>query len=278
MSIQIDHLYFTYLKNTSLQVEALQDVNLTINDGEFVALVGETGSGKSTLVQHLNGLLLPNEGTIKIDDFTITNKKRHNKHIKDIRKKVGLIFQFPEYQLFEETVEKDVAFGPKNFGVSEEEAIEIAHKYLKLVGIKESYYQRSPFELSGGERRKVAIAGILALENDVLILDEPTSGLDRESSKEIMRIVDKLHKQGKTIIIVTHDMYLVMKFASRVILMKDGKVEFNGSPIEAFTNKVIEPPELLDFAMKLNAKGYNIPLENIHGSKDLFPYLIRNKK
>ena len=275
MPIQIDHLYFTYLKNTSMQVDALKDVNLSINEGEFIALVGETGSGKSTLVQHLNGLLLPSEGTVKIDDYVITNKKRHNKHIKDIRKKVGLIFQFPEYQLFEETVEKDVAFGPKNFGVSEEEAIKIAHKYLKLVGIKESYFKRSPFELSGGERRKVAIAGILALENDILILDEPTSGLDRPSSKEIMNIVDKLHKQGKTIMIVTHDMYLVMKYASRVILMKDGKVEYNGDPITAFTNKIIEPPELMDFILKLNSRGYDIPLDKIHSAKDLFPYLIR---
>ena len=202
-------------------------------------------------------------------------KSKKNKNIKNLRKKVGVVFQFPEYQLFEESVEKDVAFGPKNFGVPEEEALKIAHKYLKIVGIKESYFKRSPFELSGGERRKVAIAGILALENDVLILDEPTSGLDRPSSKEIMGIVEKLHKSGKTIILITHDMYLVMKDASRVVILNNGLITYNGNPTEAFNKHLIEAPEIVEFIFKLNSKGFNIPLENIHSIQDLYPYLLR---
>ena len=211
MSIKVNRVSHSYYKKTPNEVLALDNVSLNIEDGSFVALVGETGSGKSTLVQHLNALLLPDNGTIDVNEYTIVSKKRKNKHLHDIRKHIGLIFQFPEYQLFEETVLKDVAFGRKNFGVKEAEALEKAKEALKLVKIDESYYERTPFELSGGERRRVAIAGILALDPDVLVLDEPTAGLDYEGSKYVMDLVKGLNNKGKTIILVTHDMDIVYR-------------------------------------------------------------------
>ena len=200
MSIQVNHIFHTYFKKSPNAVLALNDVSLEIKEGEFVAFVGETGSGKSTLVQHFNALLIPDEGTIEVNNYLITNNKRKNKKMNLLRKEVGLIFQFPEYQLFEETVLEDVGFGPRNFGASLQEANKKAKEALSQVGLDISYYDRSPFELSGGERRKVAVAGILALDPDVLILDEPTAGLDYQASKEMMELVEKLHQKGKTII------------------------------------------------------------------------------
>ena len=275
MSIKVNRVSHSYYKKTPNEVLALDNVSLNIEDGSFVALVGETGSGKSTLVQHLNALLLPDEGTIDVNEYTIVSKKRNNKHLHDIRKHIGLIFQFPEYQLFEETVLKDVAFGPKNFGVKEDEALEKAKEALKLVKIDESYYERTPFELSGGERRRVAIAGILALDPDVLVLDEPTAGLDYEGSKYVMDLVKNLNNKGKTIILVTHDMDIVYRYADRTVMLEKGKIIFDGEPVKLFKEhgKSLDLPYLFDFASKLNDKGYNIPLDKIHNLEDVFSYV-----
>ena len=234
MAIKINNVSFTYLRKTPNAVKALDDVSFEIEKGKITALVGHTGSGKSTLVQLLNALNIPEVGTVEVDDFLITNNKRKNKKIKELRRHIASIFQFPEYQLFEETVEKDVAFGLKNFGVKDPEATNKAHEALKLVGLDESFYKRSPFELSGGEKRRVAIAGILVLNPEILILDEPTAGLDPDGTKVILDLVEKLNKEGKTIIIVTQDMSIVCKYADDVVVLKEGKLTFHGKPYELF--------------------------------------------
>ena len=186
MSIKIKNVSFSYMVKTPNEVKALDDVSFEIEKGSITAIIGHTGSGKSTLIQTLNALILPSSGEIEVDDFVITPNRKKNKNIKELRKHIASIFQFPEYQLFEENVEKDVAFGLKNYGFKENEAIEKAHEALKLVGLDESFYKRSPFELSGGEKRRVAIAGILILDPDILILDEPTAGLDPSGTKIIL--------------------------------------------------------------------------------------------
>ena len=216
MPIKVDNLFYTYLPKTPNQTIALKGISFNIPDHSFVAFLGQTGSGKSTLMQNINALLVPQSGSIEVDEFKVAPNKRKNKNIKQLRKHVGLVFQFPEYQLFVETVEKDVAFGPKNFGDKNEEALKKAHDALISVGLNEKYFKRSPFELSGGERRRVAIAGILAINPDILILDEPTAGLDANGADAIMSLVKKMHENGKTIILVTHDMELVMKYLSLI--------------------------------------------------------------
>ena len=275
MSIKVNHISHSYYKKTPNEVLALNDVSLNIEDGSFVALVGETGSGKSTFVQHLNALILPDSGDIEINQYHISPNKRKNKKLHDLRKHIGLIFQFPEYQLFEETVLKDVAFGPKNFGYKEEEANQKAKEALTLVNIDESYYERTPFELSGGERRRVAIAGILAIDPDVLVLDEPTAGLDYQGSQDVMNLVKELNQKGKTIILVTHDMDVVYRYANRAILLKNGKIDFDGTPTELFARneKTLDLPFLFDLASKLNDKGYHIPLDKIHTISDVLAYI-----
>ena len=269
MSIKINNLRHSY----DTRKHALNGVDLSIEKGEYIAIIGETGSGKSTLVQHLNALLIPDEGNIVINDITITNNKRKNKRISELRKQVGLVFQFPEYQLFEETVLKDVSFGLKNFGYKQAEAEAKAKEALTKVGINESYYERSPFELSGGERRKVAIAGIISTNPDVLVLDEPTAGLDAKATKEIMSLVKSMHEEGKTIILVSHDMELVVEHASRVIVLQEGKISFDGKPSEVFLNldkaKGIEVPPLFELALKLKEAGFAIDLDKIKTVKDL---------
>lgn len=277
MQIKINNLTHSYFKKTINEVLALDHINMEIEKGSFIALVGETGSGKSTLVQHLNGLLLPDEGELEIEEYKITSNKRKNKKLHDLRKVVGLIFQFPEYQLFEETVLKDVSFGPRNFGFKEEEAIKKAKEALSLVGLDESYYERSPFELSGGERRKVAIAGILAINPDILVLDEPTAGLDYQASEEIMNLVKKFNEQGKTIILVTHDMNLVYKYASNAYLLKEGKIIFKGTPIELFSRheEELELPNIFRLVNKLNENGFNIPLDEVRSLEDVINHIKR---
>ena len=277
MPINVNNLFHTYLKSSPQRVEALKGVSLSIEDHSYVALLGETGSGKSTLAQHLNALLLPDSGELVIDDFVITPKKRKNKKIHELRKHVGMVFQFPEYQLFEETVEKDVAFGPLNFGSNKEEALQLAHEALNKVGLDESYYQRSPFELSGGERRRVALAGIFAIKPDILVLDEPTVGLDHEGSKAIMSLVGKMYEEGTSIILITHDMNLVNEYVQKVFFLENGTLKFVGKPTELFANKEldIEVPNLYRFVNKLNENGYDIDLNKIKSLKDVIPYLRR---
>ena len=273
MAIEVKNLRYVYLPKTPNAVVALDDVSLTIPEHSFAAFIGRTGSGKSTLVQMFNALLLPSEGEVLVDEFQITPKKRKNKNIKNLRKHVSLVFQFPEYQLFEETVEKDVAFGLKNFGMKHDEAIQKAHEALLSVGLDEKYFTKSPFELSGGEKRRVAIAGILAINPDILVLDEPTAGLDDKGARDVMSLVKKMHEDGKTILIVTHDMELVMRYCDLVFVLKDGKLAYSGSKDSLFdsidSSSSIEIPLLYQLAQKLKERGAPINIKDIRDIDDL---------
>ena len=281
MGIKVSNVFYTYAAKSPNMTLALNDVSLTIEEHSFVAFVGETGSGKSTLMQNLNALLIPSKGQIDIDDFVITPKPRKNKRIKQLRKHVGLVFQFPEYQLFEETVEKDVAFGVKNFGAKDNEALEKAHQAILSVGLDESYFKRSPFDLSGGEKRRVAIAGILAIEPDILVLDEPTAGLDPKGVSDLMSLITKMHEMGKTIILVTHDMDVVMKYCEKVYVLKKGKLAFTGNPYQLFAldneDLSIEVPALFELARKLKQKGLKLDIENIHSVDDFVKQYMEAK-
>jgi len=224
MPIAFEKVNFKYAPNTPFAYEALKNIDLAFEMGKVTAIIGPTGSGKSTLVQHLNALLLPSEGTVMVLDRIITNKHKP-KELKSLRQRVGLVFQFPEYQLFEETILKDIMFGPLNFKVPEAEAKILAMNALKLVGLDESFAEKSPLDISGGQKRRVAIAGILAINPDVLVLDEPTAGLDPQGSKAMMELFLRLNKEnGKTILIVTHDMEHVINYCDNVVVMRDGEV------------------------------------------------------
>ena len=273
MGIKIENVFYTYQKKASNSTLALNDVSFVIEDNDFVAIVGETGSGKSTLAQCLNALIIPDQGQVCANDYVISNKTKRNKKNRDLRRHVGLVFQFPEYQLFEETVEKDVAFGPKNFGAKSEEALNKAHEALAKVGLDESYYKRPPFELSGGEKRKVAIAGILAIDPDILIFDEPTVGFDPASAKELMSLIVDFHKQGKTIIIITHDMNLVNQYAKKAFLLDQGKMVFEGTPAELFVHvrdyDRLDIPQVIRLALALKEKGMDLDINQIRTIDDL---------
>ena len=274
MPISFTNVFYTYSPKSPLAFAALKDINVTIEDHSFTALIGQTGSGKSTLVQHINGLLRQSEGTVDVNGFILEAGKK-NKKIKELRKNVGLVFQFPEYQLFEETVLKDVMFGPKNFGVNEKEAREAAIDALSKVYIDKSLWDKSPFELSGGQRRRVAIAGIIALHPQVLILDEPTAGLDPQGAKEIMDLFKMIHSSGTTVIMVTHDMNNVLEYCSNVIVMKDGRAVKVSTPIELFKDDEtiasigLEEPMVISFAKKLIKKGINISLDEVKNEASL---------
>ncbi|AQS53805.1 Energy-coupling factor transporter ATP-binding protein EcfA2 [Jeotgalibaca dankookensis] len=234
MDITLKEVGYSYGAGTPFESRALYDVNLAIPEGGYTALIGHTGSGKSTVIQHLNALLKPTKGTVTIGDRVINNKT-NNKNLKYIRQKVGIVFQFPESQLFEETIAKDIAFGPMNFGASEEEGLALAKETLPLVGLDESFLERSPFDLSGGQMRRVAIAGVLAMKPEVLVLDEPTAGLDPAGRREIMTMFKRLHdEKGITIVLVTHQMDDVATYADHVIIMEKGTVVKTGTPEEIF--------------------------------------------
>jgi len=260
MGIALENVSFTYQEGTPLASTALSDVSLTIEDGSYTALIGHTGSGKSTILQLLNGLLVPSQGSVRVFDTLITSTSK-NKDIRQIRKQVGLVFQFAENQIFEETVLKDVAFGPQNFGVSEEDAEQIAREKLALVGIDESLYNRSPFELSGGQMRRVAIAGILAMEPAILVLDEPTAGLDPLGRKELMNLFKKLHQSGMTIVLVTHLMDDVAEYANQVYVMEKGHLVKGGKPSDVFQDVVfmeevqLGVPKITAFCKRLADRG-----------------------
>ncbi len=260
MGIALENVNFTYQEGTPLASTALSDVSLTIEDGSYTALIGHTGSGKSTILQLLNGLLVPSQGSVRVFDTLITSTSK-NKDIRQIRKQVGLVFQFAENQIFEETVLKDVAFGPQNFGVSEEDAEQIAREKLALVGIDESLFDRSPFELSGGQMRRVAIAGILAMEPAILVLDEPTAGLDPLGRKELMNLFKKLHQSGMTIVLVTHLMDDVAEYANQVYVMEKGRLVKGGKPSDVFQDVVfmeevqLGVPKITAFCKRLADRG-----------------------
>lgn len=260
MGIALENVNFTYQEGTPLASAALSDVSLTIEDGSYTALIGHTGSGKSTILQLLNGLLVPSQGSVRVFDTLITSTSK-NKDIRQIRKQVGLVFQFAENQIFEETVLKDVAFGPQNFGVSEEDAVKIAREKLALVGIDESLLNRSPFELSGGQMRRVAIAGILAMEPAILVLDEPTAGLDPLGRKELMNLFKKLHQSGMTIVLVTHLMDDVAEYANQVYVMEKGRLVKGGKPSDVFQDVVfmeevqLGVPKITAFCKRLADRG-----------------------
>lgn len=264
MAISFQKITYIYDAGMPYAHAAINDIDLEIEEGKITAIIGETGSGKSTLVQHLNALLLPNKGRLVILDHEIESDKK-NRGLKSLRKDVGLVFQFSEYQLFEETILKDVAFGPKNFGDDEETALNKAKKALKLVGIPESYYERSPLELSGGQKRRVAIAGIIAIEPKILVLDEPTAGLDPVGAMEMINLFISLNKNmGTTIIIVSHDNEVVYNYADNVVLMADGSVRYSGDTLSLFNNDELVKqfnllePRLVKLKRELREKGFKI--------------------
>lgn len=280
MAITFKSLSYIYDEGMPYAHHALKDINLNIEEGKITAIIGKTGSGKSTLVEHLNALLVPSSGSLEIEDTIILPGKK-NKGLKALRKKVGLVFQFSEYQLFEETILKDVAFGPKNYGTSEQEAIAKAKLALKMVGIDESYYETSPFDLSGGQKRRIAIAGILALEPKIIVLDEPTAGLDPKGSQEMIDLFVKLNKKaGITVILVTHDNEIVYNYADNTVLMADGEVKYSGNTLELFNDKEkvkefnILEPKILSVKNALNDKGFKIP-SNVRTIEELAKYLSK---
>lgn len=263
MDIRFKQVGFAYQAGTPFEMRALHDVTFSVKDGSYVAIIGHTGSGKSTILQHLNALLKPTEGVVELGEKTI-DSTTGNKDLKPLRKKVGIVFQFPEAQLFEETVEKDIAFGPKNFGVSEEESLKIAAEVVKIVGLPEEVLKKSPFDLSGGQMRRVAIAGVLAMKPEVLVLDEPTAGLDPKGRLEMMEMFYKLNKEQKmTIVLVTHQMNDVSDYADHVIVIESGNVVKEGSPKEVFADaswlleKQLGVPTTLAFVEKLKEKGWS---------------------
>lgn len=285
MPISFKNVFYTYNAKSPFKNEALNDVSLEIKDKSFTCIVGRTGCGKSTLIQQMNGLLTPTAGDVDVDGSIISsNKKKSIKKFHDLRKHIGLVFQFSEYQLFDETVEEDVAFGPSNYGIKKEEAIEVAHKCLKTVGIDSSYYKKSPFELSGGEKRRVAIAGILALEPKVLVLDEPTAGIDPQGSRELLELFKKLNENGTTIVLVTHDMNIVYEYATDVIVMSDGKIVTHCTPDELFLEETekysLETPILSKFAKMINDGGLKLDYSKIHNIDQLVEQIskVRAKK
>jgi len=284
MSIKIENLTHIYMAKTPFEKVALSNVNVNINDGEFLALIGHTGSGKSTLIQHMNGLLKPNQGKIIVDDVDITAS---GVKLTDIRKKVGLVFQYAEYQLFEETIEKDIMFGPKNLGLNDEEALERTKRAMDMVGLDyETYKNKSPFDLSGGQKRRVAIAGVVAMEPKVLILDEPTAGLDPKGRDEILGELYKLHKSyNMTIILVSHSMEDVAKVADRILVMDEGKCVLDGTPKEIFKevdtleNVGLAVPQVTYLMRELRKVGFELPDDIFtleQAKKELLRILAKN--
>lgn len=267
MDITLQQVSYAYAKDTPFEKKALFDVDLNIPSGSYQAIIGHTGSGKSTVLQHLNALLKPTEGTVRIGEIEVQGKKK-NKQLRAVRQKVGIVFQFPEHQLFDETVLKDIMFGPMNYGVPEAEAKARAVELVKLLGLPEEVMEKSPFDLSGGQMRRVAIAGVLAMNPEVLVLDEPTAGLDPRGRKEIMDLFYRIHQdKGITTILVTHSMEDAARYADRIAIMYRGKCVLQGTPEEVFENETrlkdyqLELPQTVKFQRKLEQMmGRRLPI------------------
>ncbi len=278
MPIQIEHLTHTYMPGSPFAAVALKDITLTIEDGELIGLLGHTGSGKTTLVQHLNGLIKPTEGKVIVDGADICEK---GTSLLEVRRKVGLVFQYPEYQLFEETVAKDIAFGPKNLGLSEEEIDQRVRTAMEKVGLDyEEIADRSPFELSGGQMRRVAIAGVLAMQPKVLVLDEPTAGLDPAGRRSILDMIRQLHAAGGlTVIMVSHSMDDISTLATRLIVMSKGELAMTGTPREVFKNRELLAsiglgvPQAAELAFQLREAGFQLP-DDLYTSDELYNAII----
>ena len=286
MSVIVKNLTYIYDEGMPFASKAIDDISFEIKDNDFVGLIGHTGSGKSTLIQHLNGLLKPSSGQIIVNGFNITDK---DLNLTEIRKRVGIVFQYPEYQLFEETVEKDIAFGPGNLGLDEEEISKRVKKSMEAVGLDyETYKDKSPFDLSGGQKRRVAIAGVIAMNPEVLILDEPTAGLDPGGRDEIFNLIKKLHRDNNiTIILSSHSMDDMAKLAQTIIVMNHGKIEFMGTPREVFTSHAdklreigLDVPQVLELATKLRQKGFDIrpDILTVEEVKDEILKVMRGRK
>lgn len=286
MSVIVKNLTYIYDEGMPFASKAIDDISFEIKDNDFVGLIGHTGSGKSTLIQHLNGLLKPSSGQIIVNGFNITDK---DLNLTEIRKRVGIVFQYPEYQLFEETVEKDIAFGPGNLGLDEEEISKRVRKSMEAVGLDyETYKDKSPFDLSGGQKRRVAIAGVIAMNPEVLILDEPTAGLDPGGRDEIFNLIKKLHRDNNiTIILSSRSMDDMAKLAQTIIVMNHGKIEFMGTPREVFTSHAarlreigLDVPQVLELATKLRNKGFDIRPDvlTVEEIKDEILKVMRGRK
>jgi len=278
MPVKIEHLTHIYMQDSPFESTAVSDINLEIADGEFIGLIGHTGSGKSTLIQHLNGLLKPSQGTIIVNDLRVVKKGS----LKQLRQQVGLVFQYPEHQLFEETVLMDIAFGPKNLGLSSEEINKRVYDAMELVGLDpEAVKDRSPFELSGGQRRRVAIAGVLAMKPNILILDEPTAGLDPRGRDEILNQIKMLHERERiTIILVSHSMEDIAKLVNRIVVMNKGRIELTGRPDEVFshaerlTEMGLGVPQVTSLMRALKKRGMDVP-DNIYTVQQAKEALLR---
>ena len=286
MSVIVKNLTYIYDEGMPFASKAIDDISFEIKDNDFVGLIGHTGSGKSTLIQHLNGLLKPSSGEIIVNGFNITDK---DLNLTEIRKRVGIVFQYPEYQLFEETVEKDIAFGPGNLGLDEAEISKRVKNSMEAVGLDyETYKDKSPFDLSGGQKRRVAIAGVIAMNPEVLILDEPTAGLDPGGRDEIFNLIKKLHRDNNiTIILSSHSMDDMAKLAQTIIVMNHGKIEFMGTPREVFTSHAarlreigLDVPQVLELATKLRQKGFDIrpDILTVEEVKDEILKVMRGRK
>lgn len=277
MPIEVKGLTHIYMPETPFEAKALDNVSLSIRDGEFVGIIGHTGSGKSTLISHLNALDKPAPGTVFVGGVDLGGK---DVDLTAIRRTVGLVFQYPEHQLFEETVEKDVAFGPKNLHLSPEEVEKRVQKAMKMVGLDEKYAQCSPFELSGGQKRRVAIAGVLAMEPSILILDEPAAGLDPVGRREMLSLVSSIHKSGVTVVMVSHSMDDVGRLCDRLVVLEHGHVAFNGTPAEVFVHADelraigLDVPECARLATLLREKGFDMP-EGIYSMEDVQKVILR---
>ncbi|WP_038648431.1 energy-coupling factor transporter ATPase [Spiroplasma culicicola] len=283
--IKFENVSYTYAKNSPFEFRALNGTDITIKEGKITAVIGMTGSGKSTLIQLTNGLMITETGRTVVGNYPLFANLKKIKEVKDLRREIGLVFQFPEYQLFQDTVEKDIAFGPINLGAEKEQTLKNVPDLLRMVDLPEDYAKRSPFDLSGGQKRRVAIAGIVAMDGNTLVLDEPTGGLDPQGEEDFMRLFYNLNKEkGKRIIIVTHNMDHVLQIADEVIVMHKGRVISVGTPFEVFSNaqlleKIeIEPPKLYKLAHKLKDKGLDVTNQEFRTIKELAQAIKAVKK